>query len=119
MSTATTISLSNLSPLQASESPAKDTDVLATSRLADSAVPDGGYGYIVLLGCSVLTFWFVGTSYSWAVLQAALVAQSLSSPSTLSFVGSLWVTCIALLALVNARVIRALGARKTGMLGIG
>lgn len=61
----------------------------------------------------------VGTSYCWGVLQAALVAQNLSSPSTLSFVGSLWITCIALLALVNARLIRALGAQKTGLLGIG
>ena len=33
--------------------------------------------------------------------------------------GSLWTTCIALLALINARVIRALGAQKTGLLGIG
>lgn len=94
-------------------------DILTASRLADSTVPDGGYGWVVITGCGVLTFWFVGTSYSWGVLQAALVAQSLSSPSTLSFVGSLWVTCISVLALVNARLIRAIGAQRTGLLGIG
>ena len=118
-------------------------DILVASRLADSTVPDGGYGWILIAACGIVTFWFVGvfqsagpitrrllskssqpdpltgTSYCWGVLQAALVAQSLSSPSTLSFVGSLWTACIAVLALVNARIIRALGAQKTGLLGIG
>lgn len=63
--------------------------------------------------------WFVGTTYSYGIIQAALVKQGLSTPATLSFVGSLTVACIAALALVNARVIRALGARRTGLLGVG
>jgi hypothetical protein len=40
-------------------------DILAASRLADSTVPEGGYGWIVIFACSVITFWFVGTTYSW------------------------------------------------------
>jgi hypothetical protein len=40
------------------------TDILAASRLADSAVPEGGYGWVVIFACSVVTFWFVGTTYS-------------------------------------------------------
>jgi len=40
------------------------TDILAASRLADSTVPEGGYGWVVVFACSVITFWFVGTSYS-------------------------------------------------------
>lgn len=91
---------------------------LQASLAADSTVPDGGYGWVVIFGCSVITWWFVGTTYSWGLLQASLIKQNLSSPSTLSFVGSLTVTCIAVLALVNARVIRALGARNTGLLGV-
>jgi Na+/melibiose symporter-like transporter len=51
-------------------------------------------------------------------MQAALVQQGLSSPSTLSFVGSLNVTLIAILATVNVRLIRKLGARNTGLLGV-
>ena len=40
-------------------------DIFAASRLADSTVPEGGYGWVVIFGCSVITFWFVGTTYSW------------------------------------------------------
>lgn len=94
---------------------------IRASLLADDAallVPDGGYGWAVVLGCAVLSWWFVGTSYSWGVIQAALVQSRLSSASTLSFVGSLTVAAIAVLALVNARVVRAIGARRTGLLGV-
>jgi hypothetical protein len=52
------------------------------------------------------------------VLQAALVEQHLSVPSTLAFIGSLTATCISLLALVNARMIRVLGARNAGLIGV-
>ncbi|KAJ9157535.1 Monocarboxylate permease [Pleurostoma richardsiae] len=92
--------------------------VLEASRLADSTVPDGGYGWVVITGCAVLAWWFVGTGYSWGVLQNAFVNEGLSSSATLSFVGSLSTALISALAVVNARVIRWLGARRTGMLGI-
>ncbi|KAJ6476111.1 major facilitator superfamily domain-containing protein [Mycena sanguinolenta] len=81
-------------------------------------IPDGGYGWTVLFGCAIITFWFTGISYSWGILQAALVKQGLSSPSTLSFVGSTTTACISGLAVINARVIRFLGARRTALLGI-
>ncbi|OCK75945.1 MFS general substrate transporter [Lepidopterella palustris CBS 459.81] len=97
-----------------------DSDaILQASRLADSTVPDGGYGWVVIFGCAVVAFWFVGTSYSWGVMQAALVEQGLSSASTLSFVGSVTTAFISVLAIVNSRVVRALGARATVMIGIG
>lgn len=72
---------------------------------------------MVIFACSVLTFWFVGTTYSWGIIQAAL-ERGLSSPSTISFVGSLTCACISFLALVNARVIRRIGARNTALLGV-
>ncbi|KFZ09839.1 hypothetical protein V502_08449 [Pseudogymnoascus sp. VKM F-4520 (FW-2644)] len=82
--------------------PADPDNVVLASLLADSQVPDGGYGWVVVFACSVLCFWFVGTTYSWGVIQAALVKQNLSSPATLSFVGSLtWA-----------------GARNTALAGI-
>lgn len=99
--------------------PTNPDTIIAASRLADSQVPDGGYGWVVIGACSVLTFWFVGTTYSWGVIQAALVKDHVSSPSTLSFVGSLTTTFISILALVNAGVIRKIGARSTAMLGVG
>jgi hypothetical protein len=98
--------------------PASSDTIIAASRLADSQVPDGGYGWVVIFACSVLTFWFVGTTYSWGIIQAALVERGLSSPSTISFVGSLTCACISFLALVNARVIRRIGARNTALLGV-
>ncbi|KAF7300204.1 Monocarboxylate permease Mch4 [Mycena kentingensis (nom. inval.)] len=90
-----------------SASPAPVSDVL-----------DGGYGWVVVFGCAVITWWFAGISYSWGLIQAALVKEGLSSPSTLSFVGSTAVACISGLAVINARIIRYLGARKTALLGI-
>lgn len=98
--------------------PTNPDTIIAASRLADSQVPDGGYGWVVIGACSVMTFWFVGTSYSWGVIQAALVKEMIASPSTLSFVGSLTAAFIAILALVNARVIRKIGARSTALIGV-
>ena len=98
--------------------PASDA-IIAESRLADESVPDGGYGWVVVFACSLLTFWFVGTTYSWGIIQAALVQRNLSSPATISFVGSLTCACISFLALLNARLIRKIGARNTALLGVG
>jgi MFS family permease len=66
----------------------------------------------------ILLLKFVGTGYSWGVIQGALVEKGLSTAATLSYVGSLAVSIISFLAIVNARIIRAIGAQKTGMLGI-
>lgn len=97
----------------------KDRDnILHASQYADSTAPEGGYGWAVVFACFSISFWIVGTVYSWGVMQAALFKQGLSSPPTLSWIGSLDFACIAFLALVNARVIRLLGARGTALLGI-
>ncbi|KAJ4856880.1 major facilitator superfamily domain-containing protein [Trichoderma breve] len=93
-------------------------DVLEASRLADSVVPDGGYGWVVVGACAIITWWFVGMGYSWGVLQGALVEKGLSSPATLSYVGSLAIALISCLAILNARIIRAIGAQRTAILGI-
>lgn len=93
-------------------------NVLQASRIADSSVPDGGYGWVVIFGCSIITWWFVGTSYSWGVIQAALVEQNLAAASTIAFVGSLTPTFIPVMALINARIIRNIGARNTGVIGM-
>ncbi|KAK0276842.1 hypothetical protein LTR35_010236 [Friedmanniomyces endolithicus] len=95
--------------------PTPDHTVIPTP---DTTVPDGGYGWIAVLGCAVITWWFVGTTYSWGVLQAALVRQGLSEASTLSFVGSLTVACIAFFAVANARIVTEIGAQKLGFLGV-
>lgn len=92
--------------------------VVEASRIADESAPDGGYGWYIVGACSLLTFWFVGTTYSWGVIQGALGDAKLAKPSTLAFLGSLDVACLAAFALVNGRLIRAIGARKVAILGV-
>ena len=95
-----------------------DVDLIQASRIADATVPDGGKGWIVVIGCAVLAWNAVGTSYCWGVIQTALVEDGLSSPAKLAFVGSLATGFISAFAIVNSRVVRFLGARKTALLGV-
>lgn len=95
-----------------------EDDIMRESLIADSQVPDGGYGWVLIFACAVVTWWFVGASYTWGVMQAELVEKKGYSSSTLAFVGSLCPACISLLAVPNATVIRKIGARVTALLGI-
>ncbi|KAB8229393.1 MFS general substrate transporter [Aspergillus alliaceus] len=99
--------------------PGESTDeLLQASLVADAEVPDGGYAWVVISACAVITWWFIGTSYCWGVLQAALVKEGVSSTSTLAFIGSLATSCISFLGIINASVIRKLGTRVSALLGI-
>ncbi|KAL5362165.1 major facilitator superfamily domain-containing protein [Aspergillus floccosus] len=93
-------------------------DLMQASLLADAEVPDGGHAWVVISGCAVITWWFIGTSYCWGILQAALVKEGVSSSSTLAFVGSLATACISFLGILNARIIRKVGTRIAAMVGI-
>ncbi|KAF2094073.1 MFS general substrate transporter [Rhizodiscina lignyota] len=113
-------------PLELSEAP-RDTNLLPEQTDAPSTalpldpspqVPEGGYGWIVVIACAIITWWFVGTGYSWGVIQGRLVKEGVSKASTLSFVGALMVAFIAIMAIPNARIIQAIGAQKTGIIGI-
>lgn len=98
--------------------PENSDEILQASLAADAEVPDGGYGWVVISACAVVTWWFIGTSYCWGVLQAALVKEGLSSSSTLAFIGSVATACISFLGIINANVIRRLGTRISALLGI-
>ncbi|OQE14818.1 hypothetical protein PENFLA_c035G09677 [Penicillium flavigenum] len=95
-----------------------ETDIMQQSLLADSQVPDGGEAWVVISGCAVVTWWFIGTSYCWGILQAALVKEGVSTSSTLAFVGSLATACISFLGILNARIIRKLGTRRSALAGV-
>ncbi|KAI1495823.1 MFS general substrate transporter [Biscogniauxia marginata] len=92
--------------------------LLRASQVADSDVPEGGYGWVVVAACAVLSWWVIGTSYSWGVIQGALVEEGLSTPAVLSFVGALGPTMLASTAIFNSRIIRLLGLRNAGLVGI-
>lgn len=89
-----------------------------TAQAIDATIPDGGYGWVVVTACAVVSFWYTGVSYSWGVLQKELVQQEVGSASTLSFVGGLTPTCIAIFAIMNARLVTSIGSRWTGLLGV-
>jgi Na+/melibiose symporter-like transporter len=84
----------------------------------DARILNGGFAWVIVLGCAVQTFLFYGITSSWGVVQAALVDEDLAGSATLSFVGSVTVTCAAILALAGARILRLLGSRTTSILGI-
>ncbi|KAI9151424.1 Beta-lactamase-like protein [Paramyrothecium foliicola] len=92
--------------------------VLQASQLNDSTVPDGGYGWVVVAGCAIVSWWMIGTPYSWGIMQGALAEEGVSSPAVLSFVGSLAVALISALAVANSVIIRRMGSQKTCMVGI-
>lgn len=99
-------------------SPAEPLNIIEASRIADSTVPEGGYGWVVIAGCATLTWWYLGMSYSWGIMQSALVERGLSSASTLSWIGSLCVTFNSIGALVWAKFIRIVSMRQAALVGI-
>src|ERR1700760_2219373 len=122
MSSTTSIELQSSPPNGSSQmdlmpEPPPDA-IIAQSQLADATVPDGGYGWVIVTCCAIITWWFVGTTYCWGVIQGALVQQGLAKPSTLSFIGSVAVALNAFLAILSARVIRRIGVRAAAMTGI-
>jgi hypothetical protein len=97
--------------------PTNPDAIIAASRLADANVPEGGYGWVIVISCFAQLFW-LGTSYSWGIFQAALLSSGLGTPSTLSFVGSVETALMAVLALLNAMIIRKIGSRNTSLIGV-
>lgn len=98
--------------------PAPSDAILHESKIADAAVPDGGYGWVIASACAVITWWFVGTTYCWGIIQSELVAEGLATPATLSYIGSLAATFVSILALASASFIAKVGARNTALLGV-
>ncbi|CRK22697.1 hypothetical protein BN1723_012734 [Verticillium longisporum] len=91
---------------------------LEASRLADSTVPDGGYGWVIVMACAVVAFWNIGISYCWGVYQGALVERGIGSPLVLSFCGSLSPALMSVVALFAAWAMRSLGTRKMALAGV-
>lgn len=77
-----------------------------TSAPVTDEVPDGGYGWVIVMACSTIrcvppqvfydeifsefnarSFFYIGLTYSWGILQAKLAADHLAADSTLAFIG--------------------------------
>lgn len=86
---------------------------------ATSQLPNGGrQAWTMVFVSAMFTFWFNGIGNSWGVLQSALLKQGLTSTSTLSFVGSLSITCAVAFSLLSVRLMRLIGAKWAGLIGI-
>jgi cyanate permease len=60
----------------------------------------------------------IGLTYSWGVIQASLTREQLASDGTLSFIGSLSTSLVAIAAFLNTRVVRWLGTRNSGLVSV-
>ena len=85
-----------------------------------SAIPDGGYGWVVVFSCAWMNFLGFGLSGAWGVVQAALLESSLdgASPSTVTFIGSLGLALVVALSLLGTRFVRLIGARPAAVIGV-
>jgi hypothetical protein len=72
----------------------------------------------MVFASAIFTFWLNGIGNSWGVIQSALLRQGLTSTSTLSFVGSLSITCAVAFSLLSVRFMRLIGAKWAGLIGI-
>lgn len=128
MATATTtIALDDRSSVPASsartsheidDASSHDGATLTNSRVVESTVPDGGYGWVIVASCATLTWWAVGSTYAWGVMQTALVDRGLSTPAVLSFIGGINASMISAMAILNSKLIRLWGVRTMGLIGV-
>lgn len=114
----TTLELTNRTQPRPPSSDTPSDHILAASCLSDSTVPDGGYGWVIVPACAVLAWWAMGTTYSWGVMQDALVLQGLSTPEVLSFIGGLSTGLVGAMAVINSWIIRGVGVRYAGIAGV-
>ena len=84
----------------------------------DLSIPDGGRGWIVLAGCTMVSWWTLGTAQSFGILQAALLAENVSSSTNLMFVGCLSAALVCAFAILYAKTMRTFGTRRTAMFGV-
>lgn len=92
----------------------------AVSSDADDDIPDGGYGWMVVLAGAIHTFWINAWTGSFGIFQLALLETTLkqTSSSTLSFVGSLGLCLSPALCVPAMRAGKMIGARWAALVGI-
>ncbi|KAF2032770.1 MFS general substrate transporter [Setomelanomma holmii] len=114
------ITQSNPSPQDAQSPNDFNHPPSAETGFSTTAIPDGGYGWVVVFCASFTTFWVNAMISCWGVMQVALLSSSLSgtSTSTVSFVGSLNLAGGVAFGLFMTRLARWCGSRTTAMVGI-
>lgn len=84
---------------------------------ATEAIPDGGYGWTIVVCNHVLLFWINGYTTAWGVLMKAILKSPTlrAGVQTVTFVGSLYMAFMVALSLVSVRLMAAYGVRYTGL----
>lgn len=110
---------------------------LANVVEAESPPPDGGYGWVIVGACFIITlvtrafrlqawsklslpdsFFYIGSVYSFGVILTRLKEDGLASSSTLSFAGGLTSAMISCLAIVNSNIIKRYGSKAVLCSGV-
>ncbi|KAJ4319605.1 hypothetical protein N0V94_003838 [Neodidymelliopsis sp. IMI 364377] len=92
----------------------------ALGAFSTTVIPDGGYGWVVVLAAFTVTFCINGVLNCWGILQTALLNSTLShvSTSTVSFIGSLDLGCSVAFGVFATKLIQRFGSRTTAMTGV-
>lgn len=95
-------------------------EVPEDARYSTTAIPDGGYGWVIVAAGFITTFVHNGIINCWGVLQAALLDSTLRNEkaSTLTFVGTISLAGGAMYGLLVVRFMRWFGARTTVLLAV-
>ncbi|GAA5934047.1 uncharacterized protein JCM15063_000540 [Sporobolomyces koalae] len=99
------------------------TNASSTSRGAPPPVefesyPDGGFQAWVQVAAGSLLFSIsLGGIYLWGVLQEGLVAAGAGTAAQLAWVGSAQASVAAVFAIPLSRIVSALGARRSALIG--
>ncbi|KAH6654156.1 major facilitator superfamily domain-containing protein [Truncatella angustata] len=95
-------------------------NVIPPDDAVEALIPDGGYGWVVVFACFVITFWMNGWAGTWGILQSALLQTTLRdvSSTTLSLVASLGLSLTVALGLFSVRFTQLVGARWSTLIGV-
>ncbi|KAH9864183.1 hypothetical protein J1614_010117 [Plenodomus biglobosus] len=99
---------SHSAPPHATPKTPRSDEVHLNATYSVTAIPDGSYGWVIVVSCFVTTFCHNSIINCWGILQAALLDSSLKHvpPSTLAYVGTLALSGGALYGLAAIRLMR-------------
>ncbi|KAJ2783889.1 hypothetical protein H4R18_001445 [Coemansia javaensis] len=102
-------------------SDASDAPVGEKALVAYSPPPDGGYGWVMVVCCFVLEFFAEGPISAFGVFQNYYVNERFkghASNSTISLVGVLNSSCMAILGVVSGKLCERYGYRTVPTIGV-
>lgn len=93
------------------------SDKIATEGEADREVPDGGWGWVVVMATLTFNVIYDGCSHSFGILYTDLLVYFGDTKSNTAWIGSLFFAVPLLCAPLAAFITKKLGSRKATMLG--